>query len=52
MFEKHCQLCGIEVKKEMAQKRFGKYFCNEEHIKQFLVKKEEERQKAGYDHSM
>ena len=50
MFEKHCQICGIDVKKETAIKRFGKYFCNDEHAKEFLVKKEdEEKQRAEYE---
>ena len=42
MFEKHCQICGIEVKKDAANKRFGKYFCNNEHAEQYVVKKQEE----------
>ena len=50
MFEKHCQICGIDVKKETAIKRFGKYFCNDEHAKEFLVKKEDgEKQRAEYE---
>ena len=43
MFEKHCQICGIEVKKETALKRFGKYFCNDKHAEEF-VQQERERQ--------
>jgi uncharacterized protein len=42
MFEKHCQICGIEVKKETASKRFGKYFCAEEHAQQYAARKAEE----------
>lgn len=50
MFEKHCQICGVDVKKESAIKRFGKYFCNDEHANQFLARKqEEERQRAEYE---
>ena len=50
MFEKHCQICGIDVKKDNDIKRFGKYFCNDEHAKQFLAEKEEEqRQRAEYE---
>ena len=49
MFEKHCQICGIEVKKESASKRFGKYFCNDEHANQFVEKKiEEEKRQEEY----
>ena len=45
MFEKHCQICGIDVKKEIAPKRFGKYFCSEEHAQQYVAKKlEQEKQ--------
>ncbi|MBI3638805.1 MAG: hypothetical protein HY223_00635 [Thaumarchaeota archaeon] len=47
MFEKHCQICGMDVKKESAIKRFGKYFCNEQHAEDFLqMKKEEEERRA------
>lgn len=42
MFEKHCQICGIEVDKKTAPKRFGKYFCSEDHSQQYLQKKEEQ----------
>ena len=41
MFEKHCQICGIEVDKKTAPKRFGRYFCSEDHSQQYLKKKEE-----------
>ncbi len=47
MFEKHCQICGIEVKKETASKRFGKYFCNPEHAEQYKTKREEEEQRRA-----
>lgn len=44
MFEKHCQICGVEVKKESAIKRFDKYFCNDKHAEEYVEhKKEEER---------
>lgn len=47
MFEKHCQICGMDVKKESAIKRFGKYFCNEQHAGDFVqMKKEEEERRA------
>ena len=42
MFEKHCLICGIDVKKESAIKRFGKYFCNDAHAQQYVAKKEEQ----------
>ena len=31
MFKKHCSVCGMDVDKEMGIKRFGKYFCSDEH---------------------
>jgi hypothetical protein len=44
-FSKHCQVCGVDVKKETVIKRFGKYLCSEEHAEQFAAKvREEERQ--------
>jgi uncharacterized protein len=49
MFEKHCLICGTEVDKKTAPKRFGKYFCNEEHANQFVAKKiDEEKQQEEY----
>ncbi|TBR08535.1 MAG: hypothetical protein EPO62_06555 [Candidatus Nitrosotenuis sp.] len=49
MFEKHCRVCGIEVKKETEVKRFGKHFCNDEHANQFGAKiAEDERREEEY----
>lgn len=49
MFEKHCRVCGIEVKKEIEIKRFGKHFCNDDHVNQFGAKiAEEERREEEY----
>lgn len=51
MFEKHCQICGMDVKKETAIKRFGKYFCNDQHAEEFVqMKKEEEKREARAPH--
>jgi len=47
MFEKHCQICGIEVKKDTVNKRFGKYFCNNDHAEQYVAKREEEEQRRA-----
>lgn len=33
--QKHCPVCGMDVDKEAAVKRFGKYFCSEEHGRQY-----------------
>lgn len=35
-------MCGIEVKKETAVKRFGKYLCSEQHAEEFLVRVKEQ----------
>ena len=42
MFEKHCQICGIEVDKKNSLKLFGKYFCSKDHSQQYLMKREEQ----------
>jgi len=47
MFEKHCLICGMDVKKETAVKRFGKYFCNDEHAQQYTSKRAEEEQRMS-----
>lgn len=39
---KHCQICGVDVNKETAIKRFGKYLCSEDHAEQFAAKIREE----------
>jgi len=46
MFEKHCLVCGMDVKKETAIKRFGKYLCSDEHAKQYAGRVEEEKRMA------
>jgi len=43
MFEKHYQICRIEVDKKTASKRFGKYFCSDDHTQQYLKKREEQK---------
>ena len=42
MFEKHCQICGIKVDKKTSPKRFGQFFCSDEHAQQFIQKREGE----------
>ncbi len=42
---KHCPICGMDVKKENGIKRFGKYFCSDNCVEQFLQKKATEEQK-------
>jgi hypothetical protein len=40
-FEKHCPVCGIDVEKELGIKRFGKYFCYDNHAEVYTKKKME-----------
>ncbi|EIJ66165.1 hypothetical protein BD31_I1693 [Candidatus Nitrosopumilus salaria BD31] len=48
-FKKYCPICGVEVDKKTTHKRFGKYFCNEEHANRFvIIKTEEENQQEEY----
>ena len=42
---KHCSVCGIDVKKETAFKRFGKYLCSDEHAKQYSDRVAEEEKR-------
>jgi len=46
-FKKHCLICGVDVTKETAIKRFGKYFCNDEHAQQYVAKRAEEEQRMA-----
>jgi len=34
-FATYCPTCGIDVEKEKGIKRFGKYFCSEEHAQDY-----------------
>ena len=43
MFKKYCLICGMDVKEDTAVKRFGKYFCSNEHAEQYVTRKQEER---------
>lgn len=47
MFEKHCQICGIEVKKETTLKRFGKFFCSDEHVEKYTQMKAEREERES-----
>ena len=38
----HCPVCVIDVQKEIGIKRFGKYFCSDEHAQQYRSRNEEE----------
>lgn len=36
-FDKYCEKCGMKVDKQTSPQRFGKYFCSEEHAKEYLA---------------
>ena len=44
---KHCPVCGIDVKKETAFKRFGEYLCSDEHATQYLERRMEEEKRMS-----
>ncbi len=43
--QKFCPVCGVDVNKSTDMKRFGKYFCSEDHAQQYaktqMTKKED-----------
>lgn len=49
MFEKHCPMCGMEVKKDTAIKRFGKYLCSEQHAEEFVVQEQRQNEENRRD---
>ena len=44
---KHCPVCGMDVMKETAIKRFGKYLCSDEHAKQYADRVTEEEKRMS-----
>lgn len=40
--EQYCELCGIDVRQDTELKRFGKFFCSNEHIEEFVKAKQRE----------
>ena len=32
----YCEVCGIDVSKDTELKRFGKLFCSDEHMEQYV----------------
>ncbi|MGH9952164.1 MAG: hypothetical protein ACRD5J_11085 [Nitrososphaeraceae archaeon] len=40
-FEKHCPVCGIDVEKEIGIRRYGKYFCSDDHAEVYSKDKME-----------
>jgi YHS domain-containing protein len=48
LLQKHCPVCGMDVDKRTAAKRFGKYFCSEKHVDQYAqMKIERETYRGG-----
>ena len=39
LLQKHCPVCGKDVDKNVAIKRFGKYFCSGEHSSHYAEMK-------------
>ena len=48
MFEKHCPMCGIEVKKDTAIRRFGKYLCSEQHAQEFAAREQQKQNEESH----
>ncbi|WP_337861802.1 hypothetical protein [Nitrososphaera sp.] len=42
----YCEVCGIDVDSNTKLKRFGKLFCNEEHLNQYIKARQ---RKMGLD---
>jgi uncharacterized protein len=48
LLQKHCPVCGMDVDKNTAIKRFGKYFCGEEHASSYVeMKKKRDAEWSG-----
>ena len=52
LLQKHCPVCGMDVDKNIALKRFGRYFCSEDHADQYakmIIAREsdDERRNSG-----
>lgn len=50
LLKQHCPVCGQDVEKEKAIKKFGKYLCSEEHAEEYrqkLVKEESKDASRG-----
>ena len=35
LLHKHCPVCGMDVDRNTTLRRFGKYFCSEDHADQY-----------------
>ena len=40
--ESYCEVCGIDIKTDTDLKRFGKLFCSQEHMEQYVKAKQKE----------
>lgn len=38
----YCEVCGIDVQADSTLKRFGKFFCSNEHMQQYIRAKQNE----------
>ncbi len=38
----YCEVCGIDVAPNTNLKRFGKFFCSDEHMQQYVRAKQNE----------
>jgi hypothetical protein len=48
LLQKHCPVCGMDIDKRTATKRFGKYLCSEKHAEQYAqMKMESEADREG-----
>jgi len=46
LLDKYCEKCGMKVDKNTAPQRFGKYFCSEEHAKDYALAREAQMKQA------
>lgn len=46
----YCEVCGIDVKADSTLKRFGKFFCSDEHMQQYVRAKQSELGLNGERH--
>lgn len=47
LFGKYCEKCGVKVDKKTAPLRFGKYFCSNGHVKEYVKEMKEQRKRTG-----
>jgi hypothetical protein len=50
LLQKHCPVCGLDIDKNTSIRRFGKYFCAEDHASQYAemkMKRDAERNSSG-----